>query len=88
MWETHHFATLIGYGASGVNPYLVFQTIHDMKKQNLLPEDLTEEKAIYNYKTSLEILGSQCQMLVTGITKYSAKQPGRLTPTPLVLGQR
>ncbi len=29
VWETHHFATLIGYGASGVNPYLAFDTISD-----------------------------------------------------------
>ncbi len=26
-WETHHFATLVGYGASGVYPYLAYDTI-------------------------------------------------------------
>lgn len=26
-WETHHFATMIGYGASGIYPYLTYDTI-------------------------------------------------------------
>lgn len=26
-WETHHFATMIGYGASGIYPYLAYDTI-------------------------------------------------------------
>ena len=33
-WETHHFATIIGYGASCVYPYMVYDTI-----QNLLEQD-------------------------------------------------
>jgi glutamate synthase (NADPH/NADH) large chain/glutamate synthase (ferredoxin) len=28
--EVHHFATLIGYGASAVNPYLMLETLDDM----------------------------------------------------------
>ena len=27
--EVHHFALLLGYGAAAVNPYLVFETLHD-----------------------------------------------------------
>jgi len=26
----HHFATLVGYGAGAVNPYLAYQTIEDI----------------------------------------------------------
>jgi glutamate synthase (NADPH/NADH) large chain len=76
VWETHHFATLIGYGASGVNPYLVFQTIHDMKKQNLLPEDLTEEKAIYNYKKAVagELLKVMSKMGISTLQSYHGAQ--------------
>jgi len=41
--EVHHFALLIGYGASAVNPYMAFETIEDMVVQNILtgikPED-------------------------------------------------
>ena len=35
--EVHHFALLIGYGASAVNPYLAFETIHDQVRQGLIP---------------------------------------------------
>lgn len=27
--EVHHFALLLGYGATAINPYLAFETIHD-----------------------------------------------------------
>ena len=34
--EVHHFAALIGYGADAVNPYLAFETLHDMIRQGML----------------------------------------------------
>ena len=36
--EIHHFATLIGYGADAVNPYLAFETLFDMLQQGVLKE--------------------------------------------------
>lgn len=76
VWETHHYATLIGYGASGVNPYLVYQTIHDMKKRNVLKEDLTEEKAIANYKKSVtgELLKIMSKMGISTLQSYHGAQ--------------
>ncbi|MFQ3580048.1 MAG: glutamate synthase large subunit, partial [Bacteroidales bacterium] len=47
--ETHHFATLIGYGANAVNPYLTFDTLKTLKEYNYLPEDFSDEKAKKNY---------------------------------------
>ena len=35
--EVHHFALLVGYGATAVNPYLAFDSIHDMYDQGMLP---------------------------------------------------
>ena len=35
--EVHHFALLIGYGATAVNPYLAFQTLQDMVNKGMLP---------------------------------------------------
>jgi glutamate synthase (ferredoxin) len=35
--QVHHFALLIGYGISAVNPYLAFETIDDLIHQDLLP---------------------------------------------------
>ncbi|MCE3284443.1 MAG: Glutamate synthase (ferredoxin) [Steroidobacteraceae bacterium] len=34
--EVHHFALLIGYGVSAINPYLAFETIDQMIKEGLL----------------------------------------------------
>jgi glutamate synthase (ferredoxin) len=34
--EVHHFATLIGYGAGAINPYLAFETLNDLIAQGLL----------------------------------------------------
>jgi len=36
--EVHHFATLIGYGASAVNPYLMFETLAAMHAEGRLPD--------------------------------------------------
>ena len=34
--EVHHFALLIGYGCSAINPYLAFATLDDLIQQGLL----------------------------------------------------
>ncbi len=33
--EVHHFAVLLGYGAEAINPYLAFETIHDLLERRL-----------------------------------------------------
>ena len=47
--EVHHFACLAGYGAEAINPYLAFETLVDMKRQNLLPEEISESEAEARY---------------------------------------
>jgi glutamate synthase (NADPH/NADH) large chain len=36
--ETHHFALLVGYGATAVNPYLAFDSIQDLVDTGILPQ--------------------------------------------------
>src|SRR3954469_23181419 len=36
--EVHHFATLIGYGASAINPYLLFDTVDELVAEGRVPE--------------------------------------------------
>jgi glutamate synthase (NADPH/NADH) large chain len=36
--EVHHFGLLVGYGATAVNPYLAFDSIHDLVDQSVLPK--------------------------------------------------
>jgi len=43
--DIHHMATLIGYGASAINPYLMFESLDELADRSLLPEDLGREEA-------------------------------------------
>ncbi|TCT22030.1 glutamate synthase large subunit [Thiobaca trueperi] len=45
--EVHHFATLEGYGAEAINPYLAFDTIQSLLPS--LPQPLTFEEAQKRY---------------------------------------
>ena len=47
--ETHHFATLISYGANAVNPYLTFDTIASLIKRGLVEPGIDHEQAFDNY---------------------------------------
>ena len=43
--DIHSMATLIGYGASAINPYLMFESLDEMAERSLLPVDLEREEA-------------------------------------------
>ena len=45
--EVHHLAALLGYGVSGINPYLAFETLEKMCKNGML--DMPFAKAEENY---------------------------------------
>ncbi|HTM92688.1 MAG TPA: glutamate synthase central domain-containing protein, partial [Flavisolibacter sp.] len=49
VWEVHHFACLIGFGATAINPYLALSTIRDMKISGMLNSDLDAEHLKKNY---------------------------------------
>ncbi len=43
--DIHHMATLIGYGASAINPYLMFESLDELAERSLLPDDLEIDEA-------------------------------------------
>jgi glutamate synthase (NADPH/NADH) large chain len=49
VWEVHHFACLIGFGATAINPYLALSTIRDMKISGKINTDLDPEYLKKNY---------------------------------------
>ncbi len=49
VWEVHHFACLIGFGATAINPYLALSTIRDLKLTDKLKTDLDAEELKKNY---------------------------------------
>lgn len=49
VWEVHHFACLIGFGATAINPYLALSSIRDMRLQGKLDTELEPEQLKKNY---------------------------------------
>ncbi|MDX2301936.1 MAG: glutamate synthase large subunit [Microscillaceae bacterium] len=47
--ETHHFATLIGYGANAIHPYLAFESILYIQKMGLISENMTQDEMFAHY---------------------------------------
>ncbi|ACK67685.1 Glutamate synthase (ferredoxin) [Rippkaea orientalis PCC 8801] len=83
-WSTHHFACLIGYGASAVCPYLTLETIrqwwNDEKTQKLMGngklETITLEKALDRYRHSVEagLLKILSKMGISLLSSYHGAQ--------------
>lgn len=69
----HHIATLIGYGADAVNPYLAYQTIEDMVAG---PDGADVEEAIESYITALEdgLLKVMSKMGISTVESYQGAQ--------------
>ena len=49
VWEVHHFACLLGFGATAINPYLALSSIRDMKETGIMKTDLSEEQLKKHY---------------------------------------
>lgn len=48
-WEVHHFACLIAFGATAINPYLALSSIRDRKETGKLQTHLSEDELKKNY---------------------------------------
>lgn len=49
VWEVHHFACLLGFGATAINPYLALSSIRDMKLSGRIQSDADAELLKKNY---------------------------------------
>ncbi|MFM2146017.1 MAG: glutamate synthase large subunit [Bacteroidota bacterium] len=49
VWEVHHFACLLAFGATAINPYLALATIRSMKANGTLQTQIEWEQLRYNY---------------------------------------
>ncbi|WP_244833614.1 glutamate synthase large subunit [Clostridium sp. BJN0001] len=59
--EVHHFATLLGFGASAINPYMAYEAVRALIEEELLDKDLNT--AVKNYNSAV----------LHGITKILSK---------------
>jgi glutamate synthase (ferredoxin) len=72
--EVHHFATLVGYGASAVNPYLAFETIHDQVSQGLVPGPARKAEEKYIKALNKGIVKVISKMGISTIQSYHGAQ--------------
>ncbi len=74
--ETHHFATLIGYGASAINPYLTFSTLASLHKKNLFGEDMSLDKIFQTYNKAIGkgILKIMSKIGISTLQSYQGAQ--------------
>ncbi|MBU5636885.1 glutamate synthase large subunit [Geomonas sp. Red69] len=73
--EVHHFAVLLGYGVTAINPYLAFESIEDMIQQGMLP-GLDYKKGVKNFvKASIKgIVKTMAKMGISTIQSYRGAQ--------------
>jgi glutamate synthase (NADPH/NADH) large chain len=74
--EVMHFALLIGYGASAVNPYLAIETLEDLHRRGCLPPEVTFERALHNYKKAVNkgLLKIFSKMGISTLQSYRGAQ--------------
>jgi len=73
--EVHHMATLIGFGAGAINPYLAFESIGDLVKSGVIT-DVDAAQATRNYVRSCTkgVLKIMSKMGISTVASYTGAQ--------------
>ena len=73
--DPHHFATLIGYGASAVYPYMAYETLADMMKHNEIKEtDIGKVTKAYRKGINKGLYKVMSKMGISTIASYRGSQ--------------
>ena len=72
--EVHHFATLLGYGASAVNPYLAHATIGELVDEGLLEKDFYAAVEDYDKAILQGIVKIASKMGISTIQSYQGSK--------------
>jgi glutamate synthase (NADPH/NADH) large chain len=76
VWEVHHYACLIGFGATAINPYLAFATIQDAKNTGKLQTPLEPDYLRKNYVKAVNegLLKVFSKMGISTLQSYQGAQ--------------
>jgi glutamate synthase (NADPH/NADH) large chain len=76
VWEVHHFACLIGFGATAINPYLALSSIRDMRLNGKIDSELDPEKLKKNYIKAINdgLLKVFSKMGISTLQSYQGAQ--------------
>lgn len=76
IWEVHHYATAIGYGASAVNPYLALESIVQLNESDQLSKKLSVDVLMANYVKAVGngLLKVMSKMGISTLQSYQSSQ--------------
>ncbi len=76
IWEVHHFACLLAFGATAINPYLALSTIETIKRNGSLETTLDEKYLLKNYVKSVNdgLLKIFSKMGISTLQSYHGSQ--------------
>ncbi len=74
--EVMHFALLLGYGASAVNPYLAIETLEDLHRAGAFPAEYTWDKVFKSYMKAIDkgLLKTFSKMGISTLQSYQGAQ--------------
>ena len=72
--EVHHFATLLGYGACAINPYLAQDTVKQLVDEHMLDKDYYAAVQDYNYAILNGIVKIASKMGISTIQSYEGSK--------------
>ena len=72
--DVHHFATLLGYGASAINPYLAQESIQELIDLNMLDKDYYAAVDDYNNAIISCIVKIAAKMCISTIQSYQGSK--------------
>jgi glutamate synthase (ferredoxin) len=68
--DVHHFATLLGYGASAINPWLAHETIRHMIEDSVLDKEYVQAVEDYNHAILHGVVKIASKMGISTIQSY------------------
>ena len=74
--EVMHFCLLCGYGANAINPYMAFESLDELHKQDELPANLESVQIADNYIAAIKkgILKTMSKMGISTLRSYAGAQ--------------
>ena len=74
--EVMHFALLLGYGASAVNPYLAIETLEDLHKNGRFPLEFSLDRVLKDYLKAVDkgLLKTFSKMGISTLQSYQGAQ--------------
>ena len=74
--SVHHYCTLLGYGADGINPYLAFEALDELEDEGLLAGAWSGPERIARYREAVGagILKVMAKMGISALSSYRGAQ--------------